>query len=129
MKEKLFLCVVAVTFAAECIPSSSVVPSEKNGNKDVFQNNITMRDNKGRAKFAQMITPYGSCMSEVVYWGGVFPPEIHVVVKKRGMRNIGHYIFNGETEETMTNKIIEEYMTKAVDEVCLPLLLPGYEKI
>lgn len=92
-------------------------------------NNITKHDKKGRAKVSEVITDYGSCVSEIVY--DLDPtPEIHIVlIQSTGMIKVGIFRIENKTESDITGEYLVDLFDEIAKKYCLPMLLPGYEEV
>lgn len=86
-------------------------------------------DAKGRVSVAEIRTYYGVCYCEVKYDLN-HPPQIHVlIVSEKMAMNVGHMLFRSSTEKDITHEDLMYGLERIRDQVCLPNIIPGYEKI
>ena len=92
-----------------------------------IQFEVTKKDSRGRVQVMEARTDRGGCIAEIVYEG---LPQIYVVVISRTrLQNLGHLLIRDGTEDNLTNEVLMENFHKAIGEHCLPLIVPGYDRV
>ncbi len=92
-----------------------------------IQFEVTKKDSRGRVQVMEARTDRGGCIAEIVYEG---LPQIYVVVISRTrLQNLGHLLIRDGTEDNLTNEVLMENFHKAINEHCLPLIVPGYTDV